>query len=99
VLYGAGAIGGTSGGRLHLSGHDVVFIARGTHARAMRNSGLVLVSHDGETRIRVPIFDSPREIRFDEHDVVVLAMKTQAIAQAVDELSGVISVWCRRVHR
>ena len=33
VVYGAGAIGGTIGGRLFQHGHDVVLIARGAHAR------------------------------------------------------------------
>ena len=33
VVYGAGAIGGVLGGRLHEAGHEVVLIARGAHFR------------------------------------------------------------------
>ncbi|MCO4830886.1 MAG: ketopantoate reductase family protein, partial [Gammaproteobacteria bacterium] len=32
IIYGAGAIGGTLGSRLHLAGFDVLLIARGAHA-------------------------------------------------------------------
>ena len=34
VIYGAGAIGGTIGGRLFQHGHDVALIARGAARRA-----------------------------------------------------------------
>jgi 2-dehydropantoate 2-reductase len=33
---GAGAVGGTIGGRLFQAGHDVVLLARGAHLAALR---------------------------------------------------------------
>ncbi|HUF81854.1 MAG TPA: 2-dehydropantoate 2-reductase N-terminal domain-containing protein, partial [Burkholderiales bacterium] len=40
---GAGGIGGYYGGRLAQAGHDVVFIARGEHLRAIEERGLRLM--------------------------------------------------------
>ena len=54
VIYGAGAIGGTIGGRLAQHGHEVVSIARGAHAAAIRDHGLRLVSPDDDMLVRVP---------------------------------------------
>ena len=42
VVYGAGAIGGVVGGRLHTAGHEVVLIARGAQLEAIRERGLRL---------------------------------------------------------
>ena len=36
IVIGAGAIGGTIGGRLAASGHEVVLVARGAHLDALR---------------------------------------------------------------
>src|SRR5204862_7544064 len=48
VIYGAGAIGGTIGGRLFQHGHDVVLLARGAHGDALRTDGLTLRTADHE---------------------------------------------------
>ncbi|TAJ20353.1 MAG: ketopantoate reductase family protein, partial [Dehalococcoidia bacterium] len=42
VVYGAGAVGGGIGGKLHQAGKDVVLIARGEHLRVMQTEGLRL---------------------------------------------------------
>ena len=47
VVYGAGAVGGTIGGRLHEAGHSVVLIARGPHLETMRERGLTIQSPEG----------------------------------------------------
>ncbi len=39
VIYGAGAEGGSLGGRLANAGNDVIFIARGPTLTALRSSG------------------------------------------------------------
>ena len=46
VVYGAGAIGGVIGARLHQHGHEVVLIARGAHLEAIRARGLRIESAD-----------------------------------------------------
>ena len=89
VVYGAGAIGGVLGGRLFEHGHDVVLIARGAHRDAMVERGLTLASPDREVTLRVPVAGGPGEVAFGEGDVVVLAMKSQHTADALDELARV----------
>jgi ketopantoate reductase len=42
LLYGAGAVGGVIGARLHLAGHEVTLVARGAHLARIRADGLVL---------------------------------------------------------
>lgn len=90
VVYGAGAIGGTIGGRLFEHGHDVVLVARGAHGEVCRADGLVLRTADAEVTLAVPTVLHPAELTIDPAvDVVVLAMKTQDTADALDALVGV----------
>jgi 2-dehydropantoate 2-reductase len=91
VIFGAGAVGGTIGGRLFEHGHDVVLVARGAHGEACRTTGLTLRTADGEVTLPVPTVLSPSELgRLDPaRDVVVLAMKTQDTADALEALAAV----------
>lgn len=90
VVYGAGAIGGTIGGRLFEHGHDVVLVARGAHGEACPARGLLLRRADGEVTLAVPTVLHPSELTVDPAvDVVVLAMKTQDTADALDALAAV----------
>lgn len=86
VIYGAGGIGGTIGARLHQAGHDVVLIARGEHARVMRDQGLELVSPAGAVRLNLPVVTHPRDAGITGDDVVLLAMKSQHTAVALEDL-------------
>jgi len=86
VIYGAGAVGGTIGGRLASGGHDVVVIARGDHGRVVRDDGLLLRSPTGDETVRVDCVACPGDVSFGPDDVVVLAMKTQDTLAALDEL-------------
>jgi 2-dehydropantoate 2-reductase len=89
VVYGAGAIGGTIGGRLFQAGHDVTLIARGDHLRALQRDGLTLRSPDGSATLPVAAVGSPDEAELADGDVVLLAMKTQHTAGAVADLAQV----------
>lgn len=87
MIHGAGAIGGTIGGRLFEHGHDVVLVARGAHGEACRRDGLTLRTADGEVTLAVPTVLHPSELTIDPGvDVVVLAMKTQDTSDALDAL-------------
>ena len=86
VIYGAGGIGGTIGARLHQAGHDVMLIARGEHARVMADRGLELVAPDGAVRLSVPVVTHPRDAAMGDGDVVLLAMKSQHTAAALEDL-------------
>jgi 2-dehydropantoate 2-reductase len=89
VIYGAGAVGGVIGGRLFEHGHDVVLIARGAHLDALRDRGLELQSPDGTVTLPVPVAAGPHQIELDAGDVVVLAMKSQDTAAAVEDLGAI----------
>lgn len=86
IIYGAGGIGCTIRGRLQLSGHDVVLIARGAHLEAMREHGLLLRAPEGNFQRQIPVVGHPRELTFAPGDVVILTMKTQDTEAALRDL-------------
>jgi 2-dehydropantoate 2-reductase len=51
AVFGTGGVGGYFGGRLASAGHDVTFIARGEHLRAIQLAGLVVESAKGDFHI------------------------------------------------
>ena len=77
LIIGAGAVGGTVGGRLHERGHDVVLVARGAHLAALRRDGLHLTTPEGARTLRVPAVGGPDELVLGPDDVLLLAVKTQ----------------------
>ncbi|CAM5616553.1 2-dehydropantoate 2-reductase [Streptomyces avidinii] len=85
IIIGAGAIGATIGGRLAESGSEVVLVARGAHAQALRADGLRLTTADGERVHRLPVAEGPAELgELRPDDVLVLAVKTQDAVAALD---------------
>jgi 2-dehydropantoate 2-reductase len=88
VVLGAGAVGGTVGGRLYDAGHDVVLLARGAHAEAMRRDGLRLALPDRVLTVPAPVATSVREVGLGAEDVVLLATKTQDSAAVLDDLAA-----------
>ena len=62
AIFGAGAIGGLLGVRLHQAGADVTFIARGPHLSAMQSEGVTLVS-DGQATTVYPRCVADRRMR------------------------------------
>ena len=101
AIMGAGAVGGYFGGLLSLAGHDVTFIARGEHVRAMQQSGLTLETPKGTLRVTNARFvTDPAEAALSGFcDVVLFAVKAYDIEAAaaslqplVDAGSTVISV-------
>ncbi len=77
IVIGAGAIGGTIGGRLAVGGHEVVLVARGAHLDALRTRGLRLATPDGTSTLDIPAVAGPGELGLREDDVLLLATKTQ----------------------
>jgi 2-dehydropantoate 2-reductase len=88
VIYGAGAIGGTIGGRLFEHGHDVTLIARGEHRRVLAADGLTLASPDRTVQLAIPTAEHPSDVELDDGTVVILAMKTQDTAAALLALAA-----------
>jgi 2-dehydropantoate 2-reductase len=70
-------------------GADVVLIARGAHAAAIASDGLIIVSADGTTTVKVPVVTDPSEVGFGPDDAVLLAMKSHQTGAALDALRRV----------
>lgn len=84
IVIGAGAVGGTIGGRLAATGHEVVLVARGAQYTALRERGLSLRTPDGDRTHHLPTVDGPDalgELRPD--DVLLLTVKTQDTESAL----------------
>jgi 2-dehydropantoate 2-reductase len=88
IVYGAGAIGGTIGGRLFEAGHDVTLVARGEHLRMLQGDGLTLASPAGSVTLSVPAVGHPAEAAPREGDVVILTVKSQDAAGALSDLAA-----------
>lgn len=73
AILGSGAVGGYFGARLARAGHDVTFLARGAHLRAIRERGLLIWSPLGDFLVRAPATDDPASV--GAVDVVVVAVK------------------------
>jgi 2-dehydropantoate 2-reductase len=87
IILGAGAVGGVIGGRLHAAGRDVVLVARGAHLDALRADGLHLLSPDGPEHHRIAAVARPAEAALRDDDVVLLTVKSQDTAAALDDLA------------
>jgi 2-dehydropantoate 2-reductase len=86
LIYGAGAIGGTIGARLHQHGHDVVLIARGPHLAALQSDGLRFETPLESVTLHIPAVGRPSEIDWRPNDVVILTTKTQQTPAALNDL-------------
>src|SRR4051794_4729855 len=88
IIIGAGAVGGTIGGRLFLSDREVVLVARGAHLRALRQHGLRLSTPNDAWTLRIQVIQEPEELTARNDDVLILATKTQDSMTALDAWSG-----------
>ena len=87
VVFGAGAVGGVVGARLHQSGHDVALIARGAHLAAITRDGLVIETPVDRAVVRIPVAEDPAELEVGRPgDVILLAIKSQDTAGALEAL-------------
>lgn len=70
----AGGVGGYFGARLAAAGHEVAFLARGAHLKAIRERGLTVESRLGDLHIPKPIAtDDPAAV--GPVDIVLFAVK------------------------
>ncbi|OIQ40885.1 MAG: 2-dehydropantoate 2-reductase [Bacteroidetes bacterium MedPE-SWsnd-G1] len=82
LVYGTGGVGGYFGTRMAQCGHQVTFIARGEHLKAIRNKGLQLKSIDGDYHLNeVCATDNPKELKPD-FDVIILGVKSWQVREA-----------------
>jgi 2-dehydropantoate 2-reductase len=81
AVIGAGGIGGLYGGLLARAGHDVAFLARGSHLQAIRETGLEIRSADFGTFV-VHGVASDNAADLGQADLVLFAVKTYDLEQA-----------------
>jgi 2-dehydropantoate 2-reductase len=86
IIYGAGAVGGTVGGLLALTGHEVLLIDRPGHVNAINEQGLKLITLVGTHILRVPAVTSPEQIQFKPDDVIFLTTQSQDSEGALNNL-------------
>lgn len=84
AIMGAGALGAYFGARLHVSGEDVVLIARGAHLNAIRNGGLYVESPNGDLHLTdIAATDDPSEV--GEVDYVLFFTKNYDLEAAMQQ--------------
>jgi len=89
AIYGAGGLGAYYGVRLTEAGHDVGYIARGSHLEAIRDKGLTLHSPVGDAFLSRPLATSdPADI--GAVDVVVVAVKTWQVAEILEAMQPLV---------
>lgn len=98
VIFGAGAIGGAVGARLHQSGHAVTLIARGAHLEAIRRDGLTFLTPVERVVLRLPAVGAPGAMEWTGDEVVLLATKSQdtlgALTALRDAAGSAVPVVC-----
>jgi 2-dehydropantoate 2-reductase len=86
IVVGAGAVGGVVAANLALAGTPVVAVARGAHARAIRESGLRYESPSGTKIVDMPVATSVAELDVADGDVVMLGVKSHDTAGVLHDL-------------
>jgi 2-dehydropantoate 2-reductase len=85
TVWGAGAIGGFTGGALTRAGRDVLLVdAHAEHVAAMKHEGLRVLDTEGGWQVPVHAA-TPEEVR-GPLDLVLLAVKAQATAGAMEQI-------------
>ena len=89
AVVGAGGVGGYFGGRLAQADHDVTFVARGEHLKAMLQEGLRVESINGDFAVSsVQATDNPDDI--GAVDLVIIGVKAWQIAGTAARLSPML---------
>ena len=88
IVYGLGAIGGAVAAHLVEAGADVAGVARGAHLEKIRADGLRLLTPTRSATVRFPVAEDPAALRLRPEDLVILAVKSQDTAGALEALSA-----------
>jgi 2-dehydropantoate 2-reductase len=98
IIYGAGAVGGAIGHRLHRSGAKVILIAHDRQRAAIERTGLRVESASGVHIAHLPVVGAPAAIDWVGDEIVLLTMKGQHTDAALNDLEvaarSTISIVC-----
>jgi 2-dehydropantoate 2-reductase len=89
VVFGTGGVGGYFGGRLAQAGHDVTFIARGEHLKAMREHGLRVESVHGDFTLE-PVQATDDAASVGPVDYVLVAVKHYQLRPALPAIASLV---------
>ncbi|MBM3145347.1 MAG: 2-dehydropantoate 2-reductase [Chloroflexi bacterium] len=91
AIFGSGGVGGYFGGLLAHAGHDVTFIARGDHLKAIQENGLQVFSINGDFRIHpAQATDDPHQI--GGVDYVIVAVKHYHLAEIAPQIRPLLGM-------
>jgi 2-dehydropantoate 2-reductase len=89
AVIGSGGVGGFIGGRLAKAGHEVAFLARGEHLRALQQHGLRVRSTDGDFDIpSITATDRPDQL--GPADLFLFTVKTYDTEEAAAPLKPLL---------
>ncbi len=89
AVFGAGGVGGYFGARMAQGGHDVVFIARGAHLKAIQEGGLRVESILGDVQLfPAQATHDPREV--GPVDLVLVATKAWQLPEAAEAMPPLV---------
>ena len=89
AVIGAGGVGGYYGGLLAQRGHDVTFIARGAHLRAIQAHGLQVKSIHGDFHV-YPAKASDDAAQIGTVDLALFCTKTYAAQEAAQKIKPLV---------
>lgn len=90
AIIGAGGIGCYYGARLQKAGHEVTYVARGEHLRALQKKGLTLTHPNFSFKGPVDAVDLKGLVtqhKCEDFDLIILTVKSIATAEVMSELS------------
>ena len=85
IVMGSGGVGGYFGARLAAAGNEVAFVARGAHLKAIKTSGLSVLSELGDIVVK-PALASERPADFGAADIILFCVKTYDAALAAEQI-------------
>lgn len=90
AIMGAGGVGGYYGGLLAQAGHEVVFIARGSHLSALREKGLMVKSVLGDFSV-APVWATDDPSQAGGADLILITTKTYHTDEAARAIQPMLS--------
>ncbi|MFT3738057.1 MAG: 2-dehydropantoate 2-reductase [Breznakibacter sp.] len=89
AIIGTGGVGGYFGAKLALAGHDVHFLARGGHLKAMVTSGISVKSLKGDFHVdKVKASDNLQSI--GKADLAIVSVKAWQVKEMATQLKHIV---------
>jgi len=89
AIIGTGGVGGYFGGKLSQAGHDLTFLARGEHLKAIQSNGLIVKSILGDF-IAKPVKATDQIKNIGKSDLVILGIKAWQVKDIGLELPQIM---------